>query len=241
MNLLSNSENEKTDLVKRCIESWRIKLPEYEIIEWNEKNFDFNNSNTYVKQALKRKRWAFVTDYMRLKILYDHGGIYLDTDVEVIKSFDTLLNDNSFIGLESFDTICTAVIGAKKNEVWIRKLLELYDKRNFIIENNKEDLLPNSKYIFNYLNTEYQIVNKDKIQVTNEGLKIYPTEYFSPKNYSTMKTRITNNTYAIHYYGGMWKSSADKIKDYCLALITRIIGEKNRERVKIIIKRKGYK
>ena len=102
-------ENEKTDLVKRCIESWRIKLPEYEIIEWNEKNFDFNNSNTYVKQALKRKRWAFVTDYMRLKILYDHGGIYLDTDVEVIKSFDTLLNDNSFIGLESFDTICTAV------------------------------------------------------------------------------------------------------------------------------------
>lgn len=228
-------KSEKPELVKKCIESWKNKLPEYEVIEWNEDNFDFNNVNNYVKEALERKRWAFVTDYMRLKVLYEYGGIYLDTDVEVIKSFDDFLNNDSFIGLESLDTICTAVIGSKKNEEWIKELLDLYDQRKFVID-NREDLLPNSKYIFSYLNTKYNIKNSNDVQIAINRLKVYPREYFSPKNYSTMQTNITKNTYSIHYYGGMWKTNKEKVKDYFLAIVTRIIGEKNREKIKIKIK-----
>ena len=222
---------EKSEQVIQCIESWKKFAPDYEIIEWNESNFNFENIGVYVKQALDRKKWAFVSDYMRLKILYDEGGIYFDTDVELIKGIDEFLNLDSFICMESINTVCTAVIGAKKEQKWINDLIKLYDKRKFIYDNGRLDLTPNSKFIFEFLSKEKALSTK-LITKLNNGLVVYPAEYFSPKNYSTMKMNITKNTYAIHHYGGLWKSPVSKIKDYILALITRLIGEKNRAYIK---------
>ena len=92
--------NSKPPLVKKCIQSWKKYCPDYEIIEWNESNYDISK-NIYMKQAYEAKKWAFVTDYMRLDIIYEHGGIYLDTDVELIKNIDDLLSNEAFAGIES--------------------------------------------------------------------------------------------------------------------------------------------
>lgn len=228
--------NEKSELVIRCIRSWEKYAPDYEIIEWNEKNFNFENSNQYVREAMQNEKWAFVTDYMRLSILYNEGGIYLDTDVELRKPLDDLLNNKSFIGVESLNTICTAVIGSQRKVIWIEKLLEKYDGRVFVKSDGSLDLTPNSKYIYEFLCKEYNFKNNTNTNCLADGLIVYPAEYFSPKNYLNMKINITDNTYAIHHYGGMWKSNWQKGKDYILALITRIIGEENRERIRKIIR-----
>ncbi|MDM0859159.1 glycosyltransferase family 32 protein [Clostridium perfringens] len=223
---------EKSDLVKQCIESWKKFAPDYEIIEWNENNFQLEDCNEYVNQAMSEKKWAFVTDYMRLVILNKYGGIYLDTDVELTKNMDVFLKNDSFLCMESLNTVCTAVIGAKKNTVWIDEIIDLYDKRSFIKKDGDLDLTPNSQYIYEFLRKKYFLKNNNKINNLNCNLRVYPAEYFSPKNYLTMKMNITNNTHAIHHYGGMWKSKASKFKDYILAFITRIIGENNREKLK---------
>lgn len=228
--------SEKPESVVRCIESWKKYAPQYEIIEWNEHNFDFSQCNKYVKEAIENKKWAFVTDYMRLKILYEEGGIYFDTDVELVKNIDEFLKNPSFMCMESMNTICTACIGAIKNQLWIKEIIELYDERSFIKSNGELDLTPNSMYIYEFLKGKYNLKNLNCIERLECNLVVYPSEYFSPKNYSTMKMKITENTYAIHHYGGMWKSSKDKFKDYILAFITRLIGEKNRAKIKKIIK-----
>lgn len=232
--------SEKNEEVLKCIETWKNFAPDYEIIEWNENNFSFENCNEYIKQALKMKKWAFVTDYMRLSILYQYGGIYLDTDVEIIKNLDEFLVNDSFLCIEGLDTVCTAVIGSKKGQKWIEELIELYDKRSFLNENGHPNLTPNSKYIYSFLTNKYKLENNYGITKLSCNLTIYPSEYFSPKNYATMKMNITDNTHAIHHYGGMWKSSMDKVKDYFLALVTRIVGEENRQKLKKIIKRNDF-
>ncbi|WP_455537659.1 glycosyltransferase family 32 protein [Terrisporobacter sp.] len=229
--------NDKPLSVENSINSWKKYLPDYEIIEWNENNFDFSQSNRYVKEAIKEKKWAFVSDYMRLNILYNEGGIYLDTDVEIVANLDGFLENDSFMCMESLDTVCTALIGSKKNQKWICELLELYDKRKFIKDDGTLDLTPNSRYIFEYLSTEYNLVRNNSINKLACRLTMYPSEYFSPKNYSTMKMKITENTHAIHHYEGMWKKKSDKIKDYALGMVTRIIGEENRAIIKNFCKK----
>lgn len=230
--------NEKPDSVKRCIESWKKYASDYEIIEWNESNFNFNNCNDYVKEAIREKKWAFVTDYMRLYILYNEGGVYLDTDVELVKNIDSFLLNKSFLCMESLNTICTACIGSIKKQMWIKELIELYNGRKFIDKDGRIDLTPNSIYIYDFLMKRYNLTNVNSVQVLDCNLVVYTSDYFSPKNYSTMKMEITNNTYAIHHYGGIWKSNKAKAKDYILALITRVIGEENRAKIKKRIKNK---
>lgn len=219
----------------RFIETWKKKLPQYKIIEWNEKNFDVQNSCEYVKQAYSEKKWAFVSDYVRLKVLKEYGGIYLDTDVEVLKSFDNLLNCQAFIGNESKYSVCTATIGAEKNSEFIQELLHLYDGRQFI-KNGRVDKTPNSKIIFKYLQDNYSF-KCDNYNINNyENVTIYPGEYFSPINCYTMKENITENTISIHRYASTWKSPKEHFKDKILVEITRILGEDGREKLKQLIK-----
>lgn len=111
--------NNKPKSVRTCIDSWKLHCPDYEIIEWNESNFDIN-SNLYTKQAYDSKKWAFVTDFVRLKVLYDNGGIYMDTDIEVLKPLDIFLYHEAFSGFEWVDRIPTGIIGAKKHNEWIK-------------------------------------------------------------------------------------------------------------------------
>lgn len=193
-------KNEKSDLVIKCIDSWKKKCIGYQIIEWNEENFDIN-INSYVKEAYENKKWAFVSDYVRIMVLYKYGGIYLDTDVEILKSLDTFLDNKLFFGFESIEKISTGIIGAEPNNKFLENILNDYGKRKFIID-NKLDLSTNVDMITNMcklkgikLNNLYQIV---------DGITLYPIEFFSPKDNETGEINVTDNSCAIHYFSGSW-------------------------------------
>lgn len=231
-------KNEKPKSVQKFIDSWSDALPGYEILEWNEDNYNLEGTCRYVREAADKKKWAFVSDYIRLDVLNKYGGIYLDTDVEILKSFDDLLPNDFFVSSESKYTICTAVIGAKPNTEWIKTLMNSYENRSFVDSKNSSlDMQPNSQFIYEYfkINYGYSYNENQKFSVGN-GV-IFPSDYFSPINYNTKKIRITSNTHTIHHYSGIWKSPQQKFKDNILALLTRIIGEEKREIIKRKLKR----
>ena len=217
--------NEFNDLVQKCIDSWKQYLPEYEFKLWNEENFDIN-SVEYVKQAYESKKWAFVSDYVRLWALYNDGGIYLDTDVEVIKSLDELLDNEIFVGFESKYTIGTAIIGAKKNNEFIREFLEFYKNRSFYRDDGDMDLIANTKIITDML-VRQGIKFNNKAQIISKDIKIYPKECFSPKSIITNDLHITDKTYCIHHFDGSWIDNKQKktLKDKIRSLVIKIIGE----------------
>lgn len=185
----------KKELIEKCIASWKKILPDYEIIEWNEDNFDIN-ANAYVKQAYEKKKWAFVSDYVRLWAIYHEGGIYLDTDVEVKKRLDPFLKHDFFTGFESFEFPFTATFGAKKGNKIVKRLLDEYDNLQF----NKEGRLQettNTTYVTNIFIQEYGARCNGKYQELGDGIAIYPSEYF------TLDTDGENN-YTTHHFDGSW-------------------------------------
>lgn len=126
--------NPLPELALKCIESWKKYCPDYEIIEWNEDNFDISK-NLYAKQAYEAKKWAFVSDYARVKILYKYGGIYLDTDMEILKNIDKLINSQSFTGFEDCKNIAFGIYGSRPKSEILKMLLDSYDNDRFILDN----------------------------------------------------------------------------------------------------------
>ena len=222
---------------KKYIETWRSLCPEYQIIEWNETNFNVD-AVPYVREAYEQRKWAFVSDYARLYALEKYGGIYFDTDVEVLKPLDTFLNNKAFIGAESKYSICTAVIGAEKGATFIGELMRLYNDLHFVNE-QEMDLTPNSQRIFEYLKNTYDYKETSK-PIKWENCTLYPKDYFSPINCYTYKQEITKNTYCIHRFAGTWKNEKEVFSNKLKALVTRIIGEDCRKMLKerIATKRK---
>lgn len=230
-------EKEKGKDVKACIETWHRKCPEYTFIEWNEKNFDINKSCRYVKEAYETGKWAFVTDYVRFYALLYYGGIYLDTDVEVLQTFDSLLDNKAFVCVESKYSICTATIGAEKNAEFVKNILKQYKNRNFKTKDGY-DTTPNSQFIYNWLknNYKYKYLNN---KTQNLGIcTVYPVEFFSPINCYTLECKISENTYSVHRYAGTWKSERQKRKDKIMSYVTKFIGEEYREALKQFLKEK---
>ena len=201
----------------KCIDSWKNTLPEYEIKEWNESNFDLE-SNTYIKQAYDCKKWAFVTDYIRLKVLYEYGGIYMDTDVEVLKPLDSFLKLPAFSGFESIDKIETGIIGAVKENKWVKELLEDYDYRTFLKLDGSYDLTPNVDIITNITKMRYSIKLDNSLQHLDD-VSFYPYDWFCAKNFETGKITKTENTYTIHHFSGSWISVSQRFKHGLTSLI----------------------
>lgn len=223
-------EHSKPETVLKMIESWKKILFEYEIIEWNETNCNINKSPNFVVEAYKRKKWAFVSDYFRLKALYEYGGIYLDTDVEVLRSFTNLLANDFFMGFEDSEHLCTATIGSSKNNLIILKFMERYETYTF-------NETPNSKLFYDYLvgNHTPDIHKEFKI---NDYSVIYPVEYFSPKNFFKKKFIIPEACYSIHHYDGTWKSKKQRLKDFLLRVFYKFFGEQKVKKVKKYINKK---
>ena len=190
---------------KKCINSWKKYCPDYEIIEWNESNYDLNK-NEYVKYTYENKKYAFLTDYVRLDVVYNEGGIYLDTDVELLKSLDDLLNCEGYIGMEEVGTINTGQgFGAIKNHPFVKENKEFYESYNFLDDNGnfkKVICVPVTTKILE----NKGLIKENKIQDVY-NMKIYPIEYFCPKVLGTNKIKITNNTYSIHHFESSWKSN----------------------------------
>lgn len=196
------------DLAQKCIKTWKEKLPDYEIKEWNESNFDIN-INRYVKEAYENKKYAFVTDYVRLFALYNEGGIYMDTDVEVLKSLDEFLDHEAFSSFENNNQIPTGIMGSKPNNKWIGLLLEDYKDLSFVKEDGSLDLTTNVIRITKTTEENYPLKRNDTYQDLG-NVVLYNHEYFSPKDWETGKIFITENTYTIHHFNGSWHSKKEK-------------------------------
>lgn len=201
---------EKPKSVLKCIDSWKNFLPDYEIIEWNESNFDIS-CNQYCKEAYERRKWAFVSDFARLYVVYHHGGIYFDTDVEVIKSFDDLSDQEFFLGMEDSGRIATGLgFGAKKNSPVIKAMLDEYDGLHYIGEDGAENKIVCP--VYNTRAIEQLGVKLGKEKISCMGGTIYPAEYFSPINLNTSVLKITKNTYSIHHFSNSWMTPSEKFK-----------------------------
>ena len=199
--------NEKPGLVKDCIESWKTHLPDYEIKEWNETNSKLDSK--FVQKAYKLKKWAFVSDYIRLKKVYEYGGIYFDTDMLLLKNLDPFLEDKMFIGCEDEKTINAAIFGATKKHPFIYKILENYkDLKIGGFVNLFSITIP--VIITNTYKKAYNYNEPFLTKLENENIIVYPTEYFYslPSNESSNKNNFSNyltkNSYAVHLWDASW-------------------------------------
>lgn len=208
---------------KKCIASWRKYLPDYEIKEWNESNFDVNII-PYTAEAYKAKKYAFVSDYARFWILYKYGGLYFDTDVEVIKNMDDIIAKGPFMGLEKKQAGATPTqlgvapglgLGVNPGLGLYKELLDVYDDKHLFSAFGKigETIVDITS----------KIMQKKGLKRQDDGflhcgeITIYPEEYFCPKNYYTGELTITPNTCAIHHYTATWhkntKTFIEKLKN----------------------------
>jgi hypothetical protein len=230
------SGDEKPEKIKACIDTWLKVLPDYEIREWSLKDVDeIRKNNKYFDQALKNKKWSFATDYLRLWILYNVGGIYLDTDVEVLKSFDPFLNDGFFTCYERQKTLEAAVMGSEKGNKFAKEFLDLYSSRDFEEELSKgtPEIIP--AILADYLAKNYKYKPRNRHTIL-EGLHIYPYKYFSPKNGYTRKIHTNKNTVCIHHFANTWVdkrhvSLKSKVKLFCQYLTMNILPYKANRRL----------
>lgn len=201
------------DIAEKCILSWKQFCPDYEIKRWDEENFEFSDSD-YAFEAYDEKKWAFVSDYARLKIIYEQGGIYLDTDVELLKPLDDLLGQRCYLGSEPGEDNKTGYIntglgfGAEKGSIIVKKMLDQYHELHFRGKNGIYDKTPCPKRNTAALKTfGYEYSNSIW---RNSDVTVFPPEYFSPKNYNTGVIDITANSYSIHHFSSTWISEADQ-------------------------------
>lgn len=224
---------ERPDIVKKCINSWERNLPGYEVREWNEKNFDIH-CNLYVKEAYEAKKFAFVSDYVRVYALYQYGGIYLDTDVEVFKPFDDMLHHKSFWGFEQENYIATSTIGAAKGNPLIKQFLDLYDERSFIQEDGSYDDLTNVAMVTKMLQEKGLKTNGEYQEL--EGLGVfYPQTYFSPYDYINCRRFITTETYAMHYFYKSWLPPKARLKSNLKGIAAKVIGGENIAKIRSLL------
>ena len=194
--------NPLSEETMRCIESWRKHCPDYEIKEWNENNFNID-CMAYVREAYNTHKYAFVADVVRLKALYDEGGIYMDTDMELTRNIDVFLNDKSFCGFEDDENINAAILGAIPKESWIGELYESYKERHFLKSNGHQDVTTIVKIITRFL-LKFGLKRDGLTQCLSNGTMVYSKDYFYPKYYRTGETVYTENTHGIHHCVASW-------------------------------------
>ena len=240
----------KPELAQKCIKSWKKFCPDYEILEWNEENFDVTTAPRYVQQAYAMKRWAFVSDYVRLKALVEMGGVYMDTDVEVIKPLDPYLKHEAFAGFENESSIQTGLLACEKGFALFRTFLEYYSTAAFIQEDGTVDTTTNV-YILSEICKKHGFVPNGKHQQV-QGLTIYPKDVFCPVEYDTMKLKKTRRTVTIHWFSGSWhteeeleamrqeklQQQKEKMSNIRYAIGTKLFGENGYEKLKSVLKRR---
>jgi len=213
---------EKPQQAKKCIESWRRFLPDYDVIEWNEDNFDVN-TNCFVKGAYEQKKYAFVSDYARLYIIYNYGGIYMDTDVEVIKNLDGFLNCEGFIGFENNDIVNTGMIlaAAKENPV-VLDMMNMYESEEVLKEDGSISFI--TCPILNTKPLEKRGLIKNGFYQELDGMTVYPVDYFGPFDNNTGKLSKTKNTMTIHWYSKSWIDPKTRMISKVTRIFHRLFG-----------------
>ena len=204
-------------LANDCIDSWHKYLPDYELKLWNEDSFDIN-SVPYVLEAYQARKFAFVTDYVRLFALFNYGGVYMDTDVEVLKPLDSLLDLPAFSGYESnkFSSFPTGIMASQKGGICVKEQISYYENIHFVKPDGTFDMTTNTQTISRIMNENGFQLN-GKYQVYKNDMHAFPKDYFCPKT-STGILKLTENTYCIHHFAGSWytPSKYEKVKSYML-------------------------
>ena len=227
--------NPLTPLAEKCIESWKKYCPDYEIKRWDESNFNINE-NRFCKEAYECKKWAFVSDYIRLKVLHDEGGIYMDADVEVVKPIDEFLRHKGFSGFECTNKIPTGIMASEKGNKWIKTMLDYYTDRPFIKKDGSYENMPNVLYMTDFTVKKYNMPLDNKFHDIGDYV-FYPNEYFCPaQNLSGVGYKATEDTFTIHHFAGSWTPKSwrikKKIKNTLKSIIIFFIGQKNFEKIR---------
>ena len=213
--------NPLPQLAVECINSWKKYCPDYEIIEWNEKKFDINHC-AYVKEAYENKKYAFVTDYVRLYVMYNYGGIYMDTDVEVVSSLDKFLIHKAFSGFESDTYIPTGIMASEKGFELFEHLLSYYKDKHFIDKDGILDMTTNTRIITEML-TKKGFVPNGKFQIV-DGFALYPRDYFCPLEDATGIMYRTSNTATIHWFNKSWLPQKVRVRSKITKVFHRLFG-----------------
>lgn len=207
---------------KLCMDSWTKHCPDYRIKEWNEKNFDLD-LYPYAREAYDKRKYAFVSDVIRLYALYTEGGIYMDTDVEVLKPLDRFLVHNAFSGFENDRLVPTGIMASEKGGKWAKENLDYYEGRHFIKPDGSMDTQTNVITITNIM-LKYGLKENNTYQDFPGLITFYPKDYFCPKSYKDGKIHLTDNSYTIHHFNSSWMPWYEKMeRDICIKL-----GIKNR-------------
>ncbi|MGM9947033.1 glycosyltransferase family 32 protein [Floccifex sp.] len=227
--------NPLPELARKCIDSWKKFCPKYEIKEWNETNFDVNICE-YTRGAYNEKKWAFVSDYARFWIIYNFGGIYMDTDVELIASIDDLIETGAYMGCEpklesdcydnQFDKYNYLInpglgIAAPAHHPFYEEMLNIYNKSSFYNVSGEVDL---STVVYKSTLLLEKYGYKENLNEKILGITIYPSDYFCPKNYMTGNLIITKNTRSIHHYSASWHSKIEKKQFQTLQILISKFG-----------------
>lgn len=212
------------ELAVRCIESWKKYLPEYELMLWNEDTFNLD-MYPYAREAYDNRKFAFVTDVVRLWALEKFGGVYMDTDVEILKPLDDLLNLPAFTGYEASmaNAPVTGLMASASHGIWVREQLAYYDGLHFIKEDGSLNLTPNTITIAKIMEAGGFIID-GKYRVYKDDMHVFPVDYFCPLT-STRILKCTRNTYCIHHFAGSWceKTQGELVKEW---IIEHILGRK---------------
>lgn len=232
--------NEYPEKVKYCMESWKAFLPDYKFVLWNEDNFDLN-SVQFVRQAYDAKKYAFVSDYVRIYALKKQGGIYLDTDIEVLRPFDNILNSKLVLGTDESGYL-TAFMAAEANHPYLAQLLDLYNNMDFLQKDGTLNTEVNNTWMQNILHS-YGYQQKNVMQKLEQGIVIYPCEYFHAKSLTSGELMTTENTYCIHHHTLLWITAKTRIIRFIrMRIAVPILGaEKYTALVKRIKRKKNEK
>lgn len=212
----------KPHIVKKCISSWRKMFPDWEILEWNESNVNFD-INVYCRQAYDLKKYAFVSDVLRFDVLYRYGGIYFDTDVQVLKPFYELIEKyNAFSGFENEYVSPGLVTYAEPNNHIVKEMLDSYNNRSFLLSDGSLNVKTVGQY-FTEILKDYGLVSNNELQ-TVDGFTIFPKTFFCPTDAVWSIQDFTNNTYTIHHFAASWAKSSDRNKLLVRKILYKTVG-----------------
>ena len=242
---------EMPKLMKKCIKSWKKFCPDYKVVLWNEDNFDVN-STVWTKEAYEAKKYAFVTDYVRLKVLYENGGIYMDADVEVTKPLEKFLVHEAFSGFESKTTAPTGIIASVKGQPVIKRWLDYYTNRHYLVD-GKPNMDPNVSFMTEDLKAHGLEMNN--VTQNIDGMVIFSQSYFCPLSVVSVESNFSDNTHCIHHFTSTWRTkkalkdfarvkrhqtkwyrTLEKARYFPKKLARKILGDNRFERIKQRIK-----
>ena len=217
-------------LAKKCISSWQRVMPDYEIKRWDESNYNFKK-NAFMMCAYEQKKWGFVPDFARIDIIYKYGGIYLDTDVEVIKSFNNLLKYPAFCGFESEHFVALGLgFGAEKGNEIIKQLMTPYEEKT---KWENDDFIASPILQTQFLSENYNL-RKDNTRQSLISMEVFPKSYFCPMDHITGKITITEDTFSIHHYMASWCTPASRKRGKIYKFLARYFGKKTADIVRKI-------